>query len=321
MKKKINIGIIGRNFGYNVIYKSIIRGKLFNVIGFSFRDNKKKIILPQNIKIYQNWKKLISDKKINAIIISAPPFMHEKMILFAISKNKHVFCEKPVTTSYNSLTNICKRAKAKKIINMANYEFLNIEAFNFFKTKLLNKVIVKRVIINWYIKIPSRNRAKWKDKHKLGGGNFFNYICHPLYFLEKLFGKMTVNNVDLKKKAKIFNLKSTMKVDKKNINIILNFKSFLTSSKIKKKHEIKFKTNKGTFVLKTKTNNIFDQFCLMKDNKILFKPKETLNDFRIQPTFINLQRFKKSILNKYNFSPNFEDAKRVHFLLNKMSKI
>ena len=30
-----------------------------------------------------------------------------------------------------------------------------------------NKVIVKRVIINWFIKIPSRNRAKWKDKHKL----------------------------------------------------------------------------------------------------------------------------------------------------------
>ena len=321
MRKKINIGIIGRNFGYNVIYKSIIRDKLFNVIGFSFRDNKKKIILPQNIKIYQNWKKLISDKKINAIIISAPPFMHEKMILFAISKNKHVFCEKPVTTSYNSLIKICKRAKAKKIINMVNYEFLNIEAFNFFKTKLLDKVIVKRVIINWFIKIPSQNRAKWKDKHKLGGGNFFNYICHPLYFLEKLLGKFTVNNVYLKKKAKMFNLKSTMKVDKKNINIILNFKSFLTSSKIKKKHEIKFKTNKGTFVLKTKTNNIFDQFCLMKDNKILFKPKETLNDFRIQPTFINLQRFKKSILNKYNLSPNFEDAKRVHFLLNKMSKI
>ena len=90
MKKKINVGIIGRNFGYKVIFQSILKIKTMNVYGFSFKQQKKKINLPKKIKIYRNWKKLISEKKIQAIIISAPPVLHEEMILYAIKKNKHI---------------------------------------------------------------------------------------------------------------------------------------------------------------------------------------------------------------------------------------
>ena len=35
--KKINVGIIGRNFGYNVIFKAIKNDKSFNIIGFSVK--------------------------------------------------------------------------------------------------------------------------------------------------------------------------------------------------------------------------------------------------------------------------------------------
>ena len=320
MQKKINIGIIGKKFGYNVIYKSIFNKKLFNVRGFSFRDISKKIALTKNVKIYQNWKKLISDNNINAVIISTPPFTHEKIILYAISKNKHIFCEKPVTTSESALSKICKKLKNKKIMNMVNYEFLNIDAFNFFRNKILKKINIKKVTVNWFIKIPANNRSKWKNKHKQGGGIFFNYIGHSLYYLEKLLGKLIIKKVYSNNKMKIFNLKSNMQVEKKKIDIILNFKSSLISKKIKPKHEIRFETNKGTFVLKTKINNLYDQFYLIKDKKILFKPKKKIEDFRIKPTFINLQKFQKSILNKQNARPNFDDAKRVHFLISKMNK-
>ena len=33
----------------------------------------------KNIKIYKNWKSLVSDKKINAIFISSPPKTHKKI--------------------------------------------------------------------------------------------------------------------------------------------------------------------------------------------------------------------------------------------------
>ena len=45
MKKKINVGIIGRNFGYQVIYKALKNNKYFNVIGFSYKKKTSKTYL------------------------------------------------------------------------------------------------------------------------------------------------------------------------------------------------------------------------------------------------------------------------------------
>ena len=86
MNKKLNIGIIGKNFGYNVIYKSIEKDKSFNVLGFSWKNKKINKELPKKIKVYSNWKNLILDKKIKAIIIATPPQLHKQIIEFAIKK-------------------------------------------------------------------------------------------------------------------------------------------------------------------------------------------------------------------------------------------
>ena len=57
MKNKINLGIIGKNFGYHVIYKSFLKNKNFKILGFSFKSKKNnKLKIPKNVKIYFNWK-------------------------------------------------------------------------------------------------------------------------------------------------------------------------------------------------------------------------------------------------------------------------
>ena len=127
MNKKLNIGIIGKNFGYNVIYKSIEKDKSFNVLGFSWKNKKINKELPKKIKVYSNWKNLILDKKIKAIIIATPPQLHKQIIEFAIKKNKHIFCDKPVTVSYSNVSKLCKLLRNKKISHFTNYEFTNIE--------------------------------------------------------------------------------------------------------------------------------------------------------------------------------------------------
>ena len=60
MQNKINLGIIGKNFGYRVIYKAFLKNSKYKIKGFSFRSKKiNKIEIPKNIKIYSgrpiNW--------------------------------------------------------------------------------------------------------------------------------------------------------------------------------------------------------------------------------------------------------------------------
>ena len=110
MQNKINLGIIGKNFGYHVIYKSFLKNKKYKIKGFSFNTKKKEQKkIPKSVKLNSSWKELILDKTINAVAVAVPPLLHKSIIKFAIKNNKHVFCEKPFTCSYkeaNFFTNL-----------------------------------------------------------------------------------------------------------------------------------------------------------------------------------------------------------------------
>ena len=102
MKKKINVAIIGKNFGYKVIYKIIKKIKSFNLIAFCFRS-KPSSDLNKKIVIYKNWRKLLKNKKINAIIITSPPETHFKIINEAIKRNIHIFAKNLLLDHYSKL--------------------------------------------------------------------------------------------------------------------------------------------------------------------------------------------------------------------------
>ena len=318
MKNKLNVGIIGRNFGLKVIYKSIQKNKKFNTIGICFKSkNIKNLKIPKSIKIYNNWKKMIIDKNINAIIIASPPYLHKKIIKFALKHKKHIFCEKPFTTTFNDAAYLCKiLEKNKNICHMVNYEFINIEAFNYLKKKILNNCTVKKVHIDWYLKTNNRNSSNWKEQHKKGGGIFFNYICHSLYYIEKLFGE--IKEVKNKFINKNLGLNSVIRLKNNKTKVLLKFKFIGKNSIMAPVNKIKIFTNKKNYMLKTNINSLSDQFSLSTRNKILFYPKFNKNDFRINPTKKNLLNFLKNIKNGIYKSPNFYDAKKIHFIINKM---
>ena len=137
-------------------------------------------------KIYTDWKKMLSNKKINAVIISSPPETHLEIIKTAIKKKIHIFCEKPVTKSYKQVIQVTSLLKNKKLFHLVNYEFPKIAAFKFFKKNILKKIYIKKIQINWTIKISQQKRSSWKNSHNRGGGIFYNYICHSIYYLEDL---------------------------------------------------------------------------------------------------------------------------------------
>ena len=327
MQNKINLGIIGKNFGYRVIYKAFLKNSKYKIKGFSFRSKKiNKIEIPKNIKIYSSWKKLISSKKINAVVIAAPPILHKSIIKFALKNNKHIFCEKPFTCSYKEANIVCNLIKRKKnISHMVNYEFGEIDAFHFFKNKIIQNIKINKIYLNWFIKIQNRPVKKWKDNFNKGGGIIFNYACHALYYLENLLGKIVSikSKITIDKNSKIKSIKADL-FFKKKIKVKINMKVGAIPNLIIPTHELKIISSKNIYLLKTKLNSLSDKFSLLKfdennkHGKFLFKNKKNNYDFRINPTFNNSQKFSSWILSKKTESPNFFDAERIHLIVNKM---
>ena len=328
MKNKINLGIIGKNFGYHVIYKSFLKNKKYRFKGFSFKSKKlEKIKIPKNVKLYSNWKRLILDKTINAVVVAAPPILHKNIIKFAIKNNKHIFCEKPFTCSYKEANYICNLIKRKKnISHMVNYEFAEIDAFHFLKKRIINNVNINRIYLNWLIDIKKRSKVNWKENHSKGGGIIFNYVCHAIYYLEFLFGKIISiqTNIESKKTSKIRTLNGVI-FFKNGLSTQLDIKVGSIKKKFRPVHQLKILSDKRVYILETKLNSLSDKFKLITSsnnsnqlNKILFKTEKSKEDFRIKPTFNNSKKFSSWILKSKRQKPNFFDAQRVHWIINKM---
>ena len=328
MQNKINLGIIGKNFGYHVIYKSFLKNKKYKIKGFSFKSKKiKKIKILGDVNIYSSWKKLVLNKKINAVAVAAPPALHKSIIEFAIKNNKHIFCEKPFTCSYKEANFICNLIKRKKSLShMVNYEFAEIDAFHFFKKKIINNIKINRIYLNWFININKRSDTNWKENHSKGGGIIFNYVCHAIYYLEFLFGKIASiqTNIFFKKTNKIKTLKGIIFFEN-GLSTQLNVKVGSIKERFRPVHQLKILSDKKTYILETDLNSLSDKFKLItfgknfnKSNKILFKDEKNQNDFRIKPTFENSKKFATWILKGKMQAPNFFDAQRVHLIINKM---
>lgn len=61
-----------------------------------------------------DWRKVISDKNIDAVYIATPPHLHVEMAIAALKAGKHVYCEKPVGTTPESIRELLKVARASK---------------------------------------------------------------------------------------------------------------------------------------------------------------------------------------------------------------
>ena len=209
---------------------------------------------------------------------------------------------------------------------MVNYEFAEIDAFHFFKKKIINNIKINRIYLNWFININKRPGTNWKENHSKGGGIIFNYVCHAIYYLEFLFGKIASiqTNVFLRKKSKIKTLDGIVFFDN-GLSAQLSVKAGPIKKKFNPVHQLKILSDKKNYILKTNLNSLSDKFKLItfdknsnKLDKILFKSEKNKNDFRIKPTFKNSKKFSTWILKGKMQATNFFDAQRIHLIIDKM---
>ena len=129
---------------------------------------------------------------------------------------------------------------------MVNYEFTNISAFKHLRKKINKCTTINKVNLNWFINLSNRSNKNWKENHARGGGIMFNYICHSIFYLEFLFGKI------ISVKTKIF-LNSKRKIKsavgfiffKKNIIAKINVQVGKLDNKYKPIHQINVITNQN----------------------------------------------------------------------------
>ena len=125
----INIGIIGTGARGKGIIKLLNNINGFNVIAvcdtlpFRLEEGYDLIKNNKSAKAYKDYRKLLDNKNIDGVIISTPLNTHDKIAIYALDADKHVYCEKTMAKGADSVARVVNKCKTSKKIFQTGHQY------------------------------------------------------------------------------------------------------------------------------------------------------------------------------------------------------
>lgn len=140
-----------------------------------------------HIPFYKDYKTMIDEIKPDCVYVVTPTRMHHDMVMYALEKGCHVFCEKPFALTLEEGEAMLALASAKGLVNQVGYHNRYIGTFNEMKRLLKAGVIGKAFHFMGEAYGPVVLRAKggtWRSEKKQGGGCIEDYAAHVLNLID-----------------------------------------------------------------------------------------------------------------------------------------
>jgi len=144
MIKKINIGIVGANFGagfqFHIHPNSVVRA----VSDLSL-DGRRHLQNVYNCGLaYDTLEELLKDRKIDAVFIATPPHKHAEHVIKSLNAGKHVLSAVPLALSVEDCYEILYTVKKTGLIYMmaetSYYRQVTITVRNFYQQGLFGRI-------------------------------------------------------------------------------------------------------------------------------------------------------------------------------------
>ncbi len=153
-------------------------------------------------EIYAGYQKLIESTDIDAIYLPLPPALHYKWAKMALENGKHVFVEKPSTTSLTDTDELIRIASEKGLALHENYMFVFHD-----QLKVLDDVVKSGEIgdVRLYrisFGFPRRAQNDFRYNKALGGGALLDAGGYTMKYANYLLGDTArvvtaqVNNIE-----------------------------------------------------------------------------------------------------------------------------
>ena len=129
---KINFGVIGcRGMGWSDM-RSILSHDGTDCVALcdvddkvlENRSNDVKKITGKKPKIYKDYRQLLENKDVDAVVIGTPDHWHCLMLVHALEAGKHIYCEKPISNSVKESMIMLDKAKehSKYLIQVGQWQ-------------------------------------------------------------------------------------------------------------------------------------------------------------------------------------------------------
>ncbi|MFY0691710.1 MAG: Gfo/Idh/MocA family oxidoreductase [Paracoccaceae bacterium] len=94
-----------------------------------------------------NWRQLVGDPKVEAIVIASPPETHLEITRAAAAAGKPVFCEKPLGASIADAREMVATVEAARLVNMIGFNYIRTPAARFARQMIADGAIGE---VTWF---------------------------------------------------------------------------------------------------------------------------------------------------------------------------
>lgn len=277
----INIGVIGtgaRGCGLTSMINSI---ENVNVIGscdvLPFRLKEGLSKANSNPIGYSDYRKLLDNKDIDAVIVATPFSSHSKIAMDALDAGKHVYCEKTLAKGYEGINALLKKEQQSRKIFQTGHQYHSSRLYSHVKDLIKDGKIGNISSFdcqwnrhgNWRKPVPDPKLEKainWRMYREFSGGLTAELSSHQIDFVNWILGAtpnqvIGVGGVDYWKDGR-----ETFD----NTNLIYSYpngvkaKFSCLTSNAKDGYQIKIFGDKGTITIDRKNAYFFPEG---KDNK------------------------------------------------------
>ena len=279
----VNIGVIGtgqRGTGLTSIINKIDGLRVVaaaDVIPFRLQNGLKKA--NSNPKGYGNYKALLENKDVDAVIIATSFNTHSKIAIDAIDAGKHIFCEKTLAKGYHGIQQLINKTKESKTIFQTGHQYHSSRLYTYV-FDLIRQGKVGNISAfecqwnrhgNWRRKVPNPSLEKainWRMYREFSGGLTAELCSHQIDFVNWVLGEtpeqvIGVGGIDYWKDGR---------ETYDNVHLTYSYangvkaKFSCVTSNAKDGYQIKVLGDKGTIIIDTKNAWFYPEG---KKNKVM----------------------------------------------------
>jgi predicted dehydrogenase len=135
---KIGVGIVGG--GYMGKAHSVAMGAVAAVFDTDLRPSLEMICTTSDAgaadkarqfgfrRSTSDWRKLVDDSAVEAIVIASPQDTHFDISMAALANGKHVFCEKPLALTLSECRSLVEAAEKSGCVHMTGFNYIRTPA-------------------------------------------------------------------------------------------------------------------------------------------------------------------------------------------------
>ncbi|PRX53849.1 Gfo/Idh/MocA family protein [Flagellimonas meridianipacifica] len=193
----INIGVIGtgdRGGGLIPILNEIPKLRVTaccDTIPFRLRQGLS--LSKRKTEGYEDYRKLLDNKQIDAVLIATPFSTHARIAMDAVDAGKHVYCEKTMGKGYGATQNLVAKVQTSNVIFQTGHQYHSSRLYNHVVNETRQGRIGKITAIecqwnrngNWRRPVPDpkwERMINWRMYREFSGGLLAELCSHQLDF-------------------------------------------------------------------------------------------------------------------------------------------